>query len=102
MKEIIVNESNFESEVLKSETPVLVDFWATWCGPCRMLAPTVSAIADKYFGKVKVCKIDVDENPALAEKFGIEVIPTLIVLNNGEIKKRKSGLMSESDIEKML
>lgn len=102
MKEIIVNESNFESEVLKSETPVLVDFWATWCGPCRMLAPTVSAIADKYIGKVKVCKIDVDENPALAEKFGIEVIPTLIVLNNGEIKERKSGLMSESDIEKLL
>lgn len=100
--EVIVNVNNFESEVLKAETPVLVDFWATWCGPCRMLAPTVSAIAEKYAGKVKVCKVDIDENIPLAEKYGIEVIPTLILFEKGEIKARKIGLMTENEIESML
>ena len=100
--EVIVNVNNFESEVLKAETPVLVDFWATWCGPCRMLAPTVSAIAEKYAGKVKVCKVDIDENIPLAEKYGIEVIPTLILFEKGEIKDRKIGLMTANEIESML
>lgn len=100
--EVIVNVNNFESEVLKAETPVLVDFWATWCGPCRMLAPTVSAIAEKYAGKIKVCKVDIDENIPLAEKYGIEVIPTLILFEKGEIKARKIGLMTENEIESML
>ena len=100
--EVIVNVNNFESEVLKAETPVLVDFWATWCGPCRMLAPTVSAIAEKYAGKVKVCKVDIDENIPLAEKYGIEVIPTLILFEKGEIKARKIGLMTANEIESML
>ena len=102
MMETIVNVNNFEEEVLKAETPVLVDFWATWCGPCRMLAPTVSAIAEKYAGKVKVCKCDIDENIPLAEKYGIEVIPTLILFKNGEEKDRKIGLMTENEIESML
>ena len=100
--EVIVNVNNFEEEVLKAETPVLVDFWATWCGPCRMLAPTVSAIAEKYAGKVKVCKVDIDENIPLAEKYGIEVIPTLILFKNGEEKARKIGLMTANEIESML
>lgn len=100
--EVIVNVNNFESEVLKAETPVLVDFWATWCGPCQMLAPTVSAIAEKYAGKVKVCKVDIDENIPLAEKYGIEVIPTLILFEKGEIKDRKIGLMTANEIESML
>ena len=100
--EVIVNVNNFEEEVLKAETPVLVDFWATWCGPCRMLAPTVSAIAEKYAGKVKVCKVDIDENVPLAEKYGIEVIPTLILFKNGEEKARKIGLMTANEIESML
>ena len=100
--EVIVNVNNFENEVLKSEIPVLVDFWATWCGPCRMLAPTVSAVAEKYAGKVKVCKCDIDENIPLAEKYGIEVIPTLIVFENGREKTRNVGLMTQSEIEKML
>ena len=100
--EVIVNVNNFENEVLKSTVPVLVDFWATWCGPCRMLAPTVSAIAEKYDGKVKVCKCDIDENIPLAEKYGIEVIPTLVVFNGGEEKTRNMGLMSQAEIEKML
>ena len=100
--EVIVNVNNFENEVLKSEIPVLVDFWATWCGPCRMLAPTVSAVAEKYDGKVKVCKVDIDENIPLAEKYGIEVIPTLVVFLGGKEKTRNMGLMSQAEIEKML
>ena len=102
MKEVIVNVNNFENEVLKAETPVLVDFWATWCGPCRMLAPTVSEIAEKYDGKVKVCKVDIDENIPLAEKYGIEVIPTLVVFDGGKEKTRNMGLMTAAEIEKML
>lgn len=100
--EKIVNVNNFEEEVLKAQTPVLVDFWATWCGPCQMLAPTVSAVAEKYAGKVKVCKVDIDENIPLAEKYGIEVIPTLIVFEKGAEKTRNVGLMTQSEIEKML
>ncbi|MBR0189525.1 MAG: thioredoxin [Clostridia bacterium] len=102
MKEVIVNVNNFKSEVLKSEIPVLVDFWATWCGPCRMLAPTVSEIAEKYDGKVKVCKVDIDENIPLAEKYRIEVIPTLVVFDGGKEKTRNMGLMTAAEIEKML
>lgn len=102
MMETIVNVKNFEEEVLKAQGKVLVDFWATWCGPCRMLAPTVSAIAEKYAGKVKVCKCDIDENIPLAEKYGIEVIPTLVVFENGAEVTRNMGLMTANEIEKML
>lgn len=100
--ETIVNVNNFEEEVLKAKGKVLVDFWATWCGPCRMLAPVVSAVAEKYAGKVKVCKVDIDENIPLAEKYGIEVIPTLVVFENGAEINRNMGLMTEAEIEKML
>ena len=100
--ETIVNVKNFEEEVLKANGKVLVDFWATWCGPCRMLAPTVSQIAEKYAGKVKVCKCDIDENIPLAEKYGIEVIPTLVVFENGAEVTRNMGLMTANEIEKML
>lgn len=100
--EITVNVNNFEDEVLKSESPVLVDFWATWCGPCRMLAPTVSAVAEKFAGKVKVCKVDIDENIPLAEKYGIEVIPTLVVFKGGKEQSRKMGLITQAEIESML
>ena len=102
MAEIIVNDDNFEKEVLSSDIPVLVDFWATWCGPCRMLAPTVSALAEKYDGKIKVCKCDVDENLALAESFGIDAIPCLIYFKGGEEKERLVGLRTIEEIEKIL
>ena len=102
MKEITVSAKTFDQEVLKASGKVLVDFWATWCGPCRMLAPTISAVAEKYDGKVKVCKVDIDENVPLAEKFGIEVIPTLVVFENGAEISRKMGLVSQSEIESML
>ena len=75
MSEVILNENNFEAEVLKSEIPVLVDFWATWCGPCKMLAPTIAKIADERAGSLKVCKLDVDEEPEIAAQYGISSIP---------------------------
>ncbi len=99
--EVILSESNFEQEVLKSELPVLVDFWATWCGPCRMLAPTIAKIAEEQTGKVKVCKLDVDECPAIAARYGISSIPTLMVFVNGEVKAASVGVRAKSQIEAM-
>ena len=100
--EVILTESNFEQEVLQSELPVLVDFWATWCGPCRMLAPTIAKIAEEQAGKVKVCKLDVDECPRLAAQYGISSIPTLMVFVNGQVKTAAVGLRSKGMIEDML
>ncbi len=101
MAEIIISESNFEAEVLKADVPVLVDFWATWCGPCRMLAPTVAKIAEEQEGKIKVCKIDVDECPMLAARYGISSIPTLMVFVNGQVKATTVGVQSKSMIERL-
>ena len=91
MSEVILNSSNFEQEVINSSTPVLVDFWATWCGPCRMLAPVISQVAQKYAGKVKVGKVDVDEAPELAESFGVSSIPTLILFKGGQAVAQRVG-----------
>ena len=102
MKEVIVNEQNFESEVLASELPVLVDFYATWCGPCRMLAPVIAEIADENEGKIKVCKIDVDAAPALAEKYGVQSIPTLAVFRGGVIAGGALGYMSKESVLELL
>ncbi len=102
MAEIILTESNFEQEVLHSEIPVLVDFWATWCGPCRMLAPTIAKIAEEQEGKIKVGKIDVDEEPELAAKYGIASIPTLMVFKNGLVVKSSVGVQPKAAIEAML
>lgn len=89
--EIVLNESNFEAEVLRSDIPVLADFWAEWCGPCRMLAPIIEEIADEYDGKIKVGKINVDECPSLASKFGISSIPTVMLFENGNVKSTSIG-----------
>ncbi len=85
-------DSNFESEVINSDTPVIVDFWAEWCQPCRMLAPTIDEIADEYDGRVKVGKLDTDSNREVSMKFGIQSIPTVIVFKGGEVAKKFVGL----------
>ena len=102
MSEIISTEANFEQEVLRSEIPVLVDFWATWCGPCRMLAPVIAQIAQEQEGKIKVCKIDVDECPMLAARYGISSIPTLKVFKDGQIVKSSVGVIPKPMIEVLL
>jgi thioredoxin 1 len=86
-----VTSENFDQEVLKSETPVLVDFWAEWCGPCKMLSPTVDAIAEEYAGKMKVFKLDIDKESALAAKYSVMSIPTLILFKNGSIVEQITG-----------
>src|ERR1700735_5682375 len=87
-----ITDANFEAEVVNSETPVLVDFWAEWCGPCRMLAPTIDELADEYKGKVKVGKVDTDSNRNTAMKYSINAIPTVIVFKGGQIVQKISGL----------
>ena len=99
MSEIILTAENFEEEVLKSEVPVLVDFWATWCGPCRMLAPTIAKIAEEQSGVIKVGKVDVDEQPELAVRYGISSIPTLMVFKNGQAVKTSIGVIPKPAIE---
>ena len=101
MAEVILNNDNFKAEVLDAKGLVLVDFWATWCGPCKMLAPTVSEIADEYEGKVKVCKLDVDQAMAIAMSYGVASIPTLILFKDGEIVKKSIGVVSKTEIEAM-
>ena len=97
-----LNDSVFESEVLQSEKPVLVDFWAPWCGPCKALAPVIDEISNDYSEKIKVGKVNVDDNPETSMKFGIRSIPTLIVFKDGEVFEQVVGAVPKSEIEKVL
>src|SRR6266404_2546003 len=96
------SDGTFENDVLKSDRPVLVDFWAEWCAPCRMLAPTVEAVAEKYANTATVVKLNVDHNPAVSQRFGIKGIPTLILFKNGKEEERVVGATSEQAISRML
>ena len=97
-----INDTNFDSEVVKSSTPVLVDFWAAWCAPCRALAPTIDSIAEEYRGRVKVRKLDVDSNGSTAARFNIRGIPTLLVIKDGQVKEQIVGAVDKSVITKAL
>lgn len=99
---IQVTDSNFDSEVLKCDLPVLVDFWAPWCGPCRAIAPVVEELAQEYAGRVKIVKMNVDENSSTPGKFGIRAIPTLILFKKGEVVEQITGAVSKGSIKDLL
>ncbi|MBZ5544318.1 MAG: thioredoxin [Acidobacteriia bacterium] len=99
---LVFTDQNFESEVLKSDKPVLVDFWAEWCGPCRLMAPAVEALAEEYASRAKVGKVNVDENQSVTARYQIRGIPTLLVFKNGEIQEQYVGVTSKDAIVKML
>ncbi len=100
--EIQLTDDSFDSEVLKSPEPVLVDFWAPWCGPCRMLAPVVEELAKEYAGKVRVAKLNTDEHPNAAGKFKIAAIPTLLFFKGGKVVEQLVGVHSKADMKKIL
>jgi thioredoxin 1 len=97
-----VTDTNFDTEVVNSEVPVLVDFWAEWCGPCKMMAPTVEQIATDYAGRLKVAKIDVDENGGTAMRFNIRGIPTLLLFKGGKVVDSRVGAVGKSEVVRML
>lgn len=97
-----VTDATFEAEVLKSDKPVLVDFWAEWCGPCRMIAPVVEEMAGEYEGKAKIAKLDVDANPQVSMTFGIRSIPTLLIFKNGKIVDQIVGAVPKAVLKKQL
>ena len=100
--EIRVNDENFKQEVLESDLPTLVDFWADWCMPCRMVAPVVEEIAREYQGKLKVCKLNVDEARNTASDYGIMSIPTLAIFKNGKVVDKNVGALSKTELEKVI
>ena len=97
-----VNDSNFDAVVLQSQLPVLVDFWAPWCGPCRAIGPIIDELANEYEGKLSVVKLNVDESPSTPGKYGIRAIPTLILFKNGEVVEQVTGAVSKSSIATMI
>ncbi len=102
MSEITLTTSNFNEQVLQSDKPILVDFWATWCGPCKMIAPVLATLADKHVDKLKVGKVNVDENMQLAQQYRVASIPTLLYFEGGELKKQTLGFMTLDEIEEWL
>ncbi len=97
-----ITDANFESEVLNSDIPVMVDFWAPWCGPCLMLGPTVDQIADEHVGEVKVCKVNIDDNPETPSKYGIRGVPTILFFKDGQMKNQVVGAVAKQHLEQVL
>ena len=102
MSAYMINKNNFKQEVLEENGTVVIDFFAPWCSPCRMFSPVVDKIAEEYKGSVKVGKVNIDEDPELAQEFGVMSIPTLIVMRDGKVLNRSVGLKSQKEIEKMI
>ena len=99
---IALTQENFPDEVLKSSTPVLVDFWAEWCGPCKMIAPVLDELAGEYQGKAKIGKVNIDEHQGLAAQFGVRAIPTLLIIKNGQVAEQMVGAKSKRDLKASL
>ncbi|MFO0695699.1 MAG: thioredoxin [Polyangiales bacterium] len=99
---VSVNDLNFDNEVVKNDLPVLVDFTATWCGPCRQISPLVDQLADEYVGKAKVTKLDIDESPGVASRFGIRGVPTLLVFKGGQVVAQQVGAVPKSKIAELI
>ena len=102
MAELKITRENFENEVMKSNIPVLIDFWAPWCGPCRMMGPIIEQLADEYEGKAKVGKVNVDEEGELSQAFGVMSIPTIVLVKDGKIVKQAVGARPKAEVEAML
>ena len=102
MSIVHITEDNFDMEVLKSATPVLVDFWAEWCGPCKAIAPVLDQIATEYKGKLRIAKVDVDSNQATAMRYGVRSIPTLMLFKNGVVEAQQVGMLSKDNLKKIL
>ncbi|EKT61214.1 thioredoxin TrxA [Providencia burhodogranariea] len=101
-KIIHITDASFEAEVLKASSPVLVDFWAAWCGPCKMIAPILDEVSEEYTGKLTIAKLNIDDNPATAPKYGIRGIPTLLLFKNGSVAATKVGALSKTQLKEFL
>ncbi|ELX8381086.1 thioredoxin TrxA [Providencia vermicola] len=101
-KIIHITDASFETAVLKAGSPVLVDFWAAWCGPCKMIAPILDEVAEEYTGKLTIAKLNIDDNPATAPKYGIRGIPTLLLFKNGSVAATKVGALSKAQLKEFL
>ena len=99
---VYTSDAEFDNDVLQSDTPVLLDFWAEWCGPCKMIAPILDDIASEYGGQIKIAKLNIDENPLTPPKYGIRGIPTLMLFKNGSVEAQKVGAMSKSQLTEFL